>query len=205
MKLTWLVCISLLALAAVGAWAGDLVNGGFEEGFRGEDSWIMANHWGGMYSGGAFGTMLFYDETSDTRTGSHSQGLGASVSDLPCYITQTVDVIPGQWYMVSAWVKPISGHASLYLSEWAPDVGMTRGPESIATPTGDWVLLQQSMQANASSSMEIHIMCYKDSDVDGRMLVDDVTFSLVPEPSSVITLLCGIGGMGGMIWRRKSA
>ena len=27
----------------------------------------------------------------------------------------------------------------------------------------------------------------------------------VPEPSSIVALLCGIGGMSGMIWRRKSA
>lgn len=27
----------------------------------------------------------------------------------------------------------------------------------------------------------------------------------VPEPSSILTLFCGIGGMGGLVWRRKSA
>jgi len=31
------------------------------------------------------------------------------------------------------------------------------------------------------------------------------TYSSVPEPSSILALLCGMGGFGGMIWKRRSA
>lgn len=33
--------------------------------------------------------------------------------------------------------------------------------------------------------------------------VDNMTVTPVPEPSSLLALLCGIGGISGMIWRRK--
>ena len=37
------------------------------------------------------------------------------------------------------------------------------------------------------------------------LFVYGVTLETVPEPSSVIALLCGVGGIGGMILKRKSA
>lgn len=35
--------------------------------------------------------------------------------------------------------------------------------------------------------------------------MDNLSYDFVPEPSSILSLLCGIGGMGGMMRRRKSA
>lgn len=36
-------------------------------------------------------------------------------------------------------------------------------------------------------------------------VMDNLTYGSVPEPSSILALLCGVCGMGGMVWRRKSA
>lgn len=35
--------------------------------------------------------------------------------------------------------------------------------------------------------------------------IDNITITTVPEPSSIFALLCGMGGLGGIMWRRKSA
>ncbi|MCX6345307.1 MAG: PEP-CTERM sorting domain-containing protein [Armatimonadetes bacterium] len=33
--------------------------------------------------------------------------------------------------------------------------------------------------------------------------MDNLSYELVPEPSQFLALLCGVGGMGGMVWRRR--
>ena len=90
--------------------------------------------------------------------------------------------------------------AGVTLQDW------TSGSEvDIANPVGYEITFAAA--SNGTSSAPQMKWLFAGATAATAPLSNPITMALepVPEPSSVLALLCGIGGLGGMIRRRKSA
>ena len=71
----------------------------------------------------------------------------------------------------------------------------------IGTPGGSW----NNVHVEISSHEGINVVSFVEVTPGAlrHFCVDDMTFDLVPEPSSLLALVAGLGGLGGMVWRRR--
>ena len=57
--------------------------------------------------------------------------------------------------------------------------------------------------ASDTYRLEYRVSNAGDGEFDSRALFDAEPFAAVPEPSSLLALVSGIGGLGGLLWRRR--
>jgi hypothetical protein len=188
--LAWVLAGTLSLSGAGSATAGGIVNGGFETGdFTG---WTVNID--------PLFTLVIGNSPPDTYAGfqSHTGTHFAALGDTPDLgtLSQTVSDTPGQNYTLSMYLAPDGQQPNEFKVQWN---GVTLYDEvNIAlNPPGDvpflYSLLTFSVQGTGSDTLLLS------EAAAGYMALDDVSLtaaSIVPEPSSLILLVFGIGALG---------
>jgi hypothetical protein len=204
-----LTTILSLSLAASAGAANLVVNGGFEDPVT-SDGPPFIGFWEAFAGAGA----QSQNATTFPRTG--LQSLQVSITLTPNTFAgafQDVVVSPGLEYTFSGW------HASLNTSldvgtevriEWRnsiSDTEVARTPNLIPVPTSVYSLFELTAEVPAGADiarMVYAIQSFSTNPLgDGIVYVDDISFALVPEPSSLILL--GVGGLALVLMRRRRA
>ncbi|MGC8862930.1 MAG: PEP-CTERM sorting domain-containing protein [Armatimonadota bacterium] len=121
-------------------------------------------------------------------------------------LRQTFDAVPGLTYNVAGWFRSLSGTA------WArvgfDTAGGTTRPTNwlaeLNNPSGATPWTQFSGQVTATgTSMTIFLDCEIAGSNNKAASFDGITIEPVPEPGSVIAVLTGLIGLGGLAVRRR--
>jgi hypothetical protein len=179
--------MTLLLCWGMDARAGDnlLINGDFETGdFTGWDK---------------YGPNGFYTITAfwiePVHGGDYAAQFAGFESDASLY--QTIDTTVGATYQISYWLKS-DGNLPNDARVTFGDEVLFSGVDLDAFPYTEFRFM---VQATASTStLEFAVR-----DDPGYFRLDDVSVTLVPEPSTLILLAAGAIGLLGFAWRRRMA
>jgi hypothetical protein len=186
------VLCSLAALAVCAGFAGRasagnlIVNGGFETGdFTG---WTLGGNTAGTFVGPPF------DGVGHAFSGEHAAVLGAigSVGTL----SQTFATVPGTLYELTLWGS----------NGGAPPNQVTISLDGITAfaakddPVHDYVL--HVFDFTATSTTNTLLFEYEHS-TSGAFVIDDVSVSAVPEPSTLTLLALGVGALAARQWHKR--
>ena len=210
LRLQVLTTILLLSLAASAGAANLLVNAGFEDPVTTDGApfigfWEAFNGGAGSSSG---------NSTTSPRTGLQSLELSIVNTDSTfAGAFQDVTVIPGLEYTLSGWHASPSSPLDLIAEiriEWRDSVGNTevsRTPNLSPVPASVYSLFELTAEVPAGADTARLVYAIQtfgpQPSNNGIVYVDDVSFALVPEPSSLILL--GAGALAVALMRRRRA
>jgi len=96
-------------------------------------------------------------------------------------------------FISPAFYLALFGPTSQLIGNFTMDVA--RQPNDGLYPVG---------QFSYSGSLVSRVVVTFNSAVAPRFAIDNLTYDgVIPEPSTVLALLCGVAGMGGLLWRRR--
>jgi hypothetical protein len=184
-----------------------LVNGGFEDPIT-SDGAPFVGFWEGFNNTGGSAA----NSSLQPRTG--VQSLGLSIINTPnafagafqdvTGLTSGTDYIFNGFHVTSS--SPLSLGVEIRI-EWRNSSGeVSRTPNS--TPVPGMTYSPWSLQATAPVGADTARVVYAVQSFstaplgNGNVFVDDVSFTVVPEPSSMALL--ALGALGMMVWRRRA-
>ncbi len=210
-----LVTGPILVVVTLGQLRADgnlIVNGNFEQGNLGFTSSYL-------FSPGNIGSEGTYDVVSnpylshplgqsyvDHTTGS---GLMMAVNGSPVADTllwsETVSVTQNTQYNFSTWVSNWSGYPYYYLYPASLDFILNGQTISFTAPTtpADWQQFATTWNSGSSNSLDIQIYDRNLDWLGNDFALDDISLTVVPEPSTLVLL--GVGAIGLVVysWRRR--
>jgi hypothetical protein len=204
-----LAIITALGLSlSTSAFASLLVDGGFESPIT-SDGPPFVGSWEGFQGGGA-------SAVNGTMPRSGSQSLGLSIFNTVNTFAGAFQDVPGLTsgvdYIFSGWHVTPSNPLSLGVEvriEWRNSISNTevsRTPNLTPVPTGSYTpfSLLATVPAGADTARVVYaIQSFSTNPLgDGVVHVDDVAFTVVPEPSTLALLV--LGGLGAFAVRRRS-
>jgi hypothetical protein len=199
--------LSLSLAASVGA-ANLVVNAGFEDPVT-TDGAPFIGFWE-AFNGAAVSSSG--NSTTLPRTGLQSLELSIVNTDSTfAGAFQEVTVIPGLEYTFSGWHASLSSPLDLGTEvriEWRNSLGeVARTPNVSPVPTSVYSLFELTAEVPAGADIARMVYAIQtfggEPSNNGTVYVDDVSFALVPEPSSLILL--GAGGLALALMRRRRA
>jgi hypothetical protein len=199
--------LSLSLAASVGA-ANLVVNAGFEDPVT-TDGAPFIGFWE-AFNGAAVSSSV--NSTTLPRTGLQSLELSILNTDNSfAGAFQDVTVIPGLEYTFSGWHASLSSPLDLGTEvriEWRNSLGeVARTPNVSPVPTSVYSLFELTAEVPAGADIARMVYAIQtfggEPSNNGTVYVDDVSFALVPEPSSLILL--GAGGLALALMRRRRA
>jgi hypothetical protein len=199
--------LSLSLAASVGA-ANLVVNAGFEDPVT-TDGAPFIGFWE-AFNGAAVSSSG--NSTTLPRTGLQSLELSIVNTDSTfAGAFQDVTVIPGLEYTFSGWHASLSSPLDLGTEvrvEWRNSLGeVARTPNVSPVPTSVYSLFELTAEVPAGADIARMVYAIQtfggEPSNNGTVYVDDVSFALVPEPSSLILL--GAGGLALALMRRRRA
>jgi hypothetical protein len=199
--------LSLSLAASVGA-ANLVVNAGFEDPVT-TDGAPFIGFWE-AFNGAAVSSSG--NSTTLPRTGLQSLELSIVNTDNTfAGAFQEVTVIPGLEYTFSGWHASLSSPLDLGTEvriEWRNSLGeVARTPNVSPVPTSVYSLFELTAEVPAGADIARMVYAIQtfggEPSNNGTVYVDDVSFALVPEPSSLILL--GAGGLALVLMRRRRA
>lgn len=209
-RLQVLTIILSLSLAASAGAANLVVNGGFEDPVTSDGPpfvgfWEALNGGAGSSSG---------NSATLPRTGLQSLELSIVNTDNTfAGAFQDVAVVSGLEYTLSGWHTSLSSPLDLDAEiriEWRDSVGNTevsRTPNLSPVPTSVYSLFELTAEVPAGADTARLVYAIQTftggPSNNGTVYVDDISFALVPEPSSLILL--GVGGLALVLMRRRRA
>lgn len=210
LRLQVLISILSLSLAASAGAANLVVNGGFEDPVT-SDGPPFVGFWE-AFNGGAGSSSG--NSTTLPRTGLQSLELSIVNTDNTfAGAFQDVAVISGLEYTLSGWhaspSSPLDLGAEVRI-EWrnsVSDTEVARTPNLIPVPTSVYSLFELTAEVPAGADIARMVYAIQtfgtEPSNNGIVYVDDISFALVPEPSSLILL--GVGGLALVLMRRRRA
>jgi len=204
-----LTALVFLSLAASSDAAELVVNGGFENPVT-SDGAPFVGFWE-AFNGGAGSSAA--NSTTLPRTGTQSLNVSIiNANDTFAGVFQDIPfVIPGTGYIFSGWhisnSNPLDMDVEVRI-EWRNSVSATeigRTPNLNPIPNAAYALF--SLTATPPVGADTARLVYAAQTFsggpsnNGSVFVDDVSFTVVPEPSSLILL--GVGGLALAIMRRR--
>lgn len=144
------------------------------------------SEWDGAKATGA----ILYQ--SDIRTSTKKWGEGTERFD---FNTGGTDLLPGKNYIaflsaIDCYTTPPDHSAWIYLMADFHDPQYKDGRLVYTSSHGSYYSFTSSDWVQNDGIYDIDLGFH-------------ATFAEVPEPSSILALLCGVGGMGGMMWRKR--
>lgn len=206
-----LTAIGFLSLAASAVAANLVVNGGFEDPVT-SDGPPFVGFWE-AFNGGAGSSAA--NSGALPRTGAQSLGLSIVNTDntFAGAFQDVTGLLPGIEYTLSGWHVSISNPLDLTAEvriEWRNSVSNTeisRTPNQTPIPPvvyGPFSLTAAVPVGADTARMVYAIQTFSGGPSNnGTVYVDDVSFEVVPEPSSLILL--GVGGLALVTMRRRRA
>jgi hypothetical protein len=207
LRLQILTPILSLSLAASAGAANLVVNAGFEDPVT-TDGPPFVGFWEAFTSAGSTSG----NSTTLPRTGLQSLELSIVNTDSTfAGAFQEVTVIPGVEYTFSGWHASLSSPLDLGTEvriEWRNSLGeVARTPNVSPVPTSVYSLFELTAEVPAGADIARMVYAIQtfggEPSNNGTVYVDDVSFALVPEPSSLILL--GAGGLALALMRRRRA
>ena len=188
------VLCRLAALAMCAGFAGRasadnlIVNGGFETGdFTG---WTLAGNTAGTFVGPPFPTT-----PGHAFSGEHAAVLGAVGTDGT--LSQTFATVPGTLYELTLWGANGGGPPN----QVTITLNGTTAFAATDDPVHDYVL--HVFDFTATSTTDTLAYDYVHSTAGGAFVIDDVSVSAVPEPSTLTLLALGIGVLTARRWLKR--
>jgi hypothetical protein len=204
MKKLVLTAVALFSITA-SPFAADFVNPSFEDPIN-FDGPLIPGTWRGFNGGGA----LAANSLLNPRTG--LQSLGLTITGTPSTFAgafQDVVVASGTEYIFSGWHLSPSDPLSLGVEvriEWrnsTSEVGRT--PNLTPIPTGSYSPFSLTAMAPAGADIARCVYAIQSFSTaplgNGAVYVDDVSFAVVPEPSTMV--LAGLGAASLLGMRRR--
>jgi hypothetical protein len=209
-RLPTLTAVLLLSLATPLLGANLLVNPSFEDPIT-SDGPPFVGSWEGFNGGGA----AAFNTTAQPHTGTNS--LGLSITGTPNTFAgafqDVAGLSAGTPVSVSGWHASPSEPLSLGVEiriEWRNSVSnteITRTPNATPIPSGVYSQFgfNSTVPAGADTARLVYaIQSFSTAPLgNGTVYVDDISFTIVPEPACM-TLL-GIGGLALVTVRRRRA
>ena len=220
-----------VSVGSVGA-TSLVVNGGFEDPWivttvgGGPGTNFAAGAWS-FYYGGVPGEWWNYagqesQLSSSFHSGSEAMFNAGEAAGAFVQTYQDIAVNGGQYYNASVWARAydLNGttgfghgaydHIALWLLEFdsTGNLLVNQAQHTLTTATSGFVQLTTgTFKTNAATTSIRYIL---ETQIGtgywgGRTVLDDASLVAVPEPSSILALLSGVCGLGGLAWRRKSA
>jgi hypothetical protein len=190
------------------SFANLLVNGGFEDPITSDGAPFV-----GLWEGFAGGGVASANSMVLPRTGSQSLGLAINntVNAFAGAFQDVPNLAPGMSFSLDGWHATTSSPLSLGVEiriEWRNSLSNTevsRTPNSTPIPGATYSSfnLNGLVPAGADTARVVYaIQSFSTNPLgNGNVHVDDVSFTVVPEPSAMALL--ALGGLGMMAARRR--
>ncbi len=202
MTLVAVAALTITAVSSLSAAANSLVNPGFEDPIT-MDGPPFVGSWEGFAGGSASSA----NSTAMPRTGAQSLDLSVTGANTFAGAFQDVGVVGGVPYIFSGWHKLLDGNSggTEVRIEWrdaTSEVGRT--PNLVAATTAAYTQfsLQATAPANATIARAVYAIQSFGASAPQNVLVDDVSFTAVPEPAALC--LAGLAGVAIFALRRRS-
>ncbi|HEX5222889.1 MAG TPA: PEP-CTERM sorting domain-containing protein [Verrucomicrobiae bacterium] len=204
------LCAGLLFSLTTATYANLLVDGGFENPIT-QDGPPFVGLWEGFNGGGA----AAFNTATMPRTGAQSLGLSINntINTFAGAFQDVVGLTPGMSFSLDGWHATTSSPLNLGVEiriEWRNSVSNTevgRTPNATPVPTASYTAFNLSglVPAGADTARVVYaIQSFSTNPLgNGNVFVDDMSFTVVPEPSSMALL--GLGGLALVASRRKRA
>lgn len=175
-----------------------VVNGDFEAGNTGfESDYIFDTDLSGPPGRYAIGTnpqdfhplfASFGDHTSGS--GNMLVANGALLSDMAVW-RQTISVLPGETYTFAFWAASVFTESPGNLQMLVNDVPLAN--IQLSTTTGLWQYLEADWNSDLSQTATLSIIDLNEGEFGNDFALDDIQFLGVPEPTTALLLVVGLG------------
>ena len=199
------------------AWARQIVNGDFEGGTYsqtfGSSTDTLPNGWSNSPPTNSSNLNVFANGSGpgSAQSGTHYLAFQSAVTDgtQDC-LNQTFSTIPGHQYTMTFWVAMTASPGSQYGlgPEWdsggANDTIM--GSNAFYYhPTDSPAVSYTFFSFTETASLNSTLVYFHGADATGAVLLDNVTFTPVPEPTSLVLvgLTAAVGYFGRRLRRRR--
>lgn len=204
----------ILSLMASRASADLIVNGDFEQGYTG---FVTEYRQGPGDLLGAAGDYLVSFNPKDHHPsgadyGDHTTGHGLMMmvneaGTQKLVWGETVAVLPNTMYHFSAWISSWTPPAPSQLDVLfnGSSIGVIQAPST----TGVWVPFSADWNSGSATSLAIQLRNLTTADIGGDFALDDISLTspqaAVPEPSTLMLALAGVGVLAWVRTRRRPA